>query len=382
MSVSLLNPIEEEELIGFSLLPKQILGKNIFRHTHASGLPDLKDIDIAIIGLNEQRNSFYANTSYDLTKFRAQFYELYPGNWNLKIADLGDLPNGETVEDSYFAIKEIAIELKQWNVIPIFIGGSHDIIYALYQSYQTLKQFVNIVSVDRSLDFSQEEELISGRSYMSKIILEQPNVLCNYTNLGFQSYYYAQEEKDLMEKLFFDGLRLGTVLSHPELTEPYLRDADIVGIDMKSLSWQAVADPLKGSPNGIDSRTICSLARYAGISDRVAYFGLFDLPTTPVFHQLLAQMVWYFIEGVHLRFGEYPLSLGEGFVKYTVALSDQSIIFYKSELSQRWWMEITNESAINNKMKSSTLLPCTQQDYNDAMQDKIPERWYNAIKRM
>ena len=48
------------------------------------------------------------------------------------------------------------------NIIPIFIGGSHDLIFPLYQVYQDFKQLVNMVSVDRSFDFSQEDELISG----------------------------------------------------------------------------------------------------------------------------------------------------------------------------------------------------------------------------
>ena len=69
-----------------------------------------------------------------------------------------------------------------------------------------------MVSVDNRFDFSQEEELISGRSYMSKIIMENPSYLYNFTNLGYQSYLIAQEELDLMEKLFFDSHSLGQVI--------------------------------------------------------------------------------------------------------------------------------------------------------------------------
>ena len=84
--------------------------------------------------------------------------------------------------------------------------------FPLYAVFQNFKQLVNVVSVDRSFDFSQEDELISGRSYMSKIIMEKPNVLINYTNIGFQKLLLCTEEKDLMEKLYFDGYRLGQVL--------------------------------------------------------------------------------------------------------------------------------------------------------------------------
>ena len=381
MSLELLVPVKKETLLDLTLLPKQILGKNISIHTQNNGLPELKGLTIALIGLNEHRNSFFHNSSYNVDQFRKVFYELYPGNWNLSIADLGDLPNGEKVEDTYFAIKEIGVNLKQMNIIPVFIGGSHDLMFPLYEIFQNFKQLVNIVSVDRSFDFSQEDELISGRSYMSKIIMEKPNVLNNYTNIGFQSYYCAVQEKDLMEKLYFDSIRLGQVLNQPALAEPVFRDADVVGFDMKCLSWHAIADPLKGQPNGIDSRTICSLTRYAGISDRISFLGFFEIPSTPMTDQLLAQMIWYLIEGVQLRFDEYPVNKKD-FLKYSVTLSDQIMVFYKSDKSNRWWMELTNNSHLNNKIKSTTLLACTEKDYLDAMQDKIPERWYNAVKRI
>jgi hypothetical protein len=185
-----------------------------------------------------------------------------------------------------------------------------------------------------------------------------------------------------MDKLYFDGVRLGQLLDDLRLAEPVLRDADIVGFDMKCLSWEALADPLKGQPNGIDSRSICGLSRYAGISDRVSFLGLFEINATPVMDQLLAQIVWYFIEGVHYRFDENPINTKEGFIKYSVAISNQTIVFYKSEKSNRWWMEITNDSHLDNKLKTSSLLACTEQDYEFASRDIIPERWYNAIRRL
>ena len=382
MSLELLVPIENEALIGMTLLPKQVLGKSIKLHTESSGLPELQGLNIAIVGLHEYRNSFFANTQYELNAFRKEFYGLYPGNWSLNIADLGDLPNGSNVEDTYFAIKEIGYHLKQMNITPIFIGGSHDMIFPLYQVFQDFNQLVNMVSVDRSFDFSQEDELISGRSYMSRIIMDKPNVLFNYTNLGFQNYYCATEEKDLMNKLFFDSVRLGEVLDSVSISEPIFRDADIISMDMKCLSWQASADPLKGNPNGVDSRTICALTRYAGISDRVSFLGIHELPSTPMMDQLLAQMVWYFIEGYSLRFDEYPIAVNQGFIKYSVQLSDQTMVFYKSEKSQRWWLELTNDSHLNNKTKKAALLACTEKDYESALHDHIPERWYNAVRRM
>ena len=381
MSLESLVPVSEEALSSMVLHPKQALGKNIEIHTEQHGFPELKDSSIAIVGVSEIRNSFFPTSVYKLEDFRKSFYHLFPGNWNFKICDLGNLPNGAYPEDTYFALKEICIHLRQLNIVTIVIGGSHDLIFPIYQSYQDNSQLVNIVSVDNQFDFSQEEELISGRSYMSRIIMDQPNFLYNFTNLGFQSYYIAQEELDLMEKLHFDSLRLGVLLDEVAQSEPFFRDANIAGFDMKSLRWQASNHP-SGPPNGIDARTICALARYAGISDRMEIFGVFEPLNTAVSHQLLAQIVWYFIEGFSSRFDEYPVLTSSGFTRYTVALSDMEMVFYQSEKSNRWWIEIINQSYLNNKNKTTALLPCTHKDYLDACSDKIPDKWWRATKRI
>ena len=381
MSLESLIPVSEEVLSSMILNPKQALGKNIEIHSKQKGFPALKNTSIAIIGISEIRNAFFPSSVYKIEEFRKSFYQLFPGNWSFKICDLGDLPNGATPEDTYFALKEICIHLRQLNIVVIVIGGSHDLIFPIYQSYQDINQLVNIVSVDNQFDFSQEEELISGRSYMSSIIMEQPNFLYNFTNLGYQSYYIAQEELDLMEKLHFDSLRLGVLLDDVAKSEPFFRDSNIAGFDMKALSWSALNHP-SGSPNGIDSRTICALARYAGISDRIDFFGAFESPNTMVSHKLLSQIVWYFIEGFNNRFDEYPVLTSIGFTKYTVALSDIKMVFYQSEKSNRWWMEIINQSYMDNKNKTTALLPCTHQDYLDACNDKIPDMWWKATKRM
>lgn len=381
MSLESLVPVSEEALTSMIIHPKQALGKNIIIHTEQGGFPDIKGCSLAIVGISEIRNAFFATSEYKLVNFRKSFYSIFPGNWNFNICDLGNLPNGASPEDTYFALKEICIYLRQLNIVSIFIGGSHDLIFPIYQSYQDNNQLVNIVSVDNQFDFSQEEELISGRSYMSRIIMEQPNFLYNFTNLGYQSYYVAQEELDLMEKLHFDSLRLGAILDDVAQSEPFFRDANIAGFDMKALNWQAL-NHSSGYPNGIDARTICALARYAGISDRIDFFGIFELSNTAVFHQLLAQMIWYFIEGFSRRFDEYPIHTSSGFKRYTVALTDMELVFYQSEKSGRWWIEIINQSYLNNKNKTTTLLPCTHKDYLDACSDKIPDKWWKATKRI
>jgi len=154
-----------------------------------------------------------------------------------------------------------------------------------------------MVSVDNRFDFTQGENLISSRSYMNDIITKNPKKLNNFTNLGYQTYLIAQEELDLMDKLFFDSFRLGEVLNDLKITEPVFREADIVSFDMKVLNSLADGTLLEGMPNGLDSRAICTMSRYAGISDRLSIVGYFDLPNNSFFLKLFSEVLWYFIEG-------------------------------------------------------------------------------------
>lgn len=381
MSLDFLTPVDDAVFGIAALLPKQVIGKSLQLHTEKNGFPELENTRIAFFGVCESRNSYYPVMEYDTNSFRKEFYQLFPGNWSVNVADLGDLPSGEKPEDTYYALKEICLYLRQLNIIPIVLGGSQDLTVSLYRSFESSDQWVNIVSVDNRFDFSQEEELISGRSYMSEIIMENPSRLNNFTNLGYQSYLIAQEELDLMEKLFFDSQRLGQVLDQPENTEPVFREADLVSFDMKVLSGVAEGNLSQGMPNGIDARTICALARYAGISDRVSIIGCFDLPNALIFHKLLAQMIWYFIEGVQCRFDEYPVDASQGFTRYTVQMSDRELVFLKSSKSQRWWMEFVKENYLDNKTRSSALLSCTHQDYLNACNDILPDRMWRATKR-
>lgn len=381
MSLDFLTPVDDTVLGVAALLPNQVLGKSMQVYTEKLGFPELDQVKIALIGVQESRNSYYPVQTYDSDAFRRELYQLYPGNWHISIADLGNLPSGETPEDTYYALSEISTFLRQKNIIPVIFGGSQDLTIALYRSFEASNQWVNIVSVDNRFDFSQEEELISGRSYMSEIIMQTPSKLYNFTNLGYQSYLIAQEELDLIDKLFFEAFRLGHVLDYPQKAEPVFREADIASFDMKVLSGLADGTFPNGMPNGIDSRTICALSRYAGLSDRMSVLGCFDLPNSTVFHKLFAQIIWYFIEGVNNRFDEYPVATSQGFMRYAVQMSDRELIFYKSNKSERWWMEMRTENYLDNKSKRSALLSCTHQDYLDACNDVLPDRWWKASKR-
>lgn len=354
----------------------------MYIHSEKDGFPELDNVQLAIMGVNETRNaSIPAKERPDLSEIRVQLYQLFTGNWSSNIADIGDIEPGETVEDTYFAVKTVVEYLVKHGVVPVIIGGSQDITYATYRAFDKLEQMVNLVAVDSKFDFGSSEELISSNSYMSKIIVEQPNNLFNFCNLGYQTYFNAQEEIDLMDKLFFDAYRLGAVAEDITIAEPVFRDADVVSLDMTSVRASDLDSPSGTYPNGFDGREICAIARYAGISDKVSVFGVYENRNTGMNARLTAQILWYFMEGYNFRKKDYPFTGVQNYEKYIVPMDDQELCFYKSDISGRWWIEVPIIGEMNNKLKRHTLLPCTHKDYLDACNEVIPERWWKAYKK-
>ncbi|UFH36788.1 formimidoylglutamase [Flavobacterium acetivorans] len=380
MEFDFLQPVNDKILKLVQGFTSQQLGSKIVFHTKDQ-FPDLNKINIAIIGVLENRGSDNVDSVVDLSAIRTEFYSMFPGNWDASVADLGDILAGNSATDTYFALRKVVSSLIKNKIIPIVIGGSQDLTYALYRAYDELEQMVNLVSIDSKFDFGKENENVLASSFLTKIIIDEPNNLFNYSNIGYQTYYNSQEEIDLIEKLFFDAYRLGEVSNNIAIAEPVFRDADIVSLDLNSIKSSDSGNFVKFMPNGFNGKEICSLSRYAGISDKVSLFGIFNHNNSAQESVLVAQIIWYFIEGFHYRSYEYPFGSRENYIKYIVPIEEELLVFYKSDKTDRWWIEIPFVSNGNNKLKRNTLLPCSYEEYLAACNQEIPERWWKAQRK-
>lgn len=384
MNLEFLMPLEASFLEELAEFPEQSLAHNIPKHSAENGLPDLDDANAAIIGVQDGRGAVGNDTTgYGLDVIRSYFYKLFPGNWSMHVVDLGNIPQGNTVKDTHFALKEVVARLVKRNIVPIILGGGQDLTYANYRAYDKLEQLVNIVAVDAKFDLGTLEAPLHSNSYLSKIVMEEPANLFNFSNIGYQTFFNAQEEIDLLHSLSFDAYRLGES-KNLEIVEPIMRDADVVSIDIGAVRRSEAPGNENATPNGFYGDEICAIARYAGISDKVTSFGIYEfnnrLDVQGQTAHLIAQMLWYFLEGMSCRSQDYPFCTKENYLKYLVPLEDGTMTFYKSHKSGRWWLEI--HSMNDNKYKRHALIPCTYQDYLEASAQNIPERWYKALKKL
>jgi arginase family enzyme len=385
MDLEFLSPVDDAVVAQIILKSPNTLGNFVDIYTRDDGFPDLDDVQIAMVGVQEDRNAENNDgTGENLKNIRKKLYELFPGSWDSKIADLGNITQGAKTEDTYYALLDTVIELLSKNIIPIILGGGQEMTYVNYRAYDNLEQSVNVTVVDSKFDLGTLEDDLSSHSYMSKIIMQEPNNLFNYCNVGYQTYFNDPGEIQLFDNMYFDCYRLG-VSKNLEAIEPAFRNADIISIDLGAIRKSDAPGNNNASPNGFSGDEICAISRYAGLSDKVSSFGIYEYNSKYDNNNqtaaLIAQMIWYFIEGVNLRVKDYPFSTKENYQKFTVILEDDDpIIFYKSNKSGRWWIEINVIS--NNKYKRHALIPCTYKDYEEAMNQNIPDRWYKAMRKM
>ncbi|MDQ5929123.1 MAG: hypothetical protein QG594_901 [Bacteroidota bacterium] len=380
MEFEFLKPLDAEFVTYLKELSPQKLGAKVV-FNQENNFPSLENVKIAIIGVLDNRGAGKTNDDLTIFNFRKSFYSLFPGNWDVKIVDFGDILAGEKIDDTYFATKKVVAALLKKNIVPIIIGGSQDLTYSLYRAYDDLEQMVNLVSIDNKFDFGTENDAFLVTSYLTKIIVEEPNNLFNFCNIGYQTYYNSQEEIDLIQKLFFDSYRLGEISNNIALSEPVFRDADIVSLDLSAVKSSDSGNFESFEPNGFNGKEICTLSRYAGISDKVSVFGLFNHNNTAIECVLMAQIVWYFIEGFHYRSNEYPFGSRENYIKFIVPIDNDTLVFYKSDRTERWWIEIPFISSSNNKLRRNALLPCSYDEYLGACNQDIPERWWKAQRK-
>ena len=347
--------------------------------------PTIEPDSIAIFSVPEFRGDSNEIKIESESYFRKELLKLSRSkNWKRKIYDLGAIVPGENLNDTYFAISNVTSELIKNRIIPILVGGSQDLIVATHDAYAKLEQLLNICSIDYSLDLGTPEGEVASNSYLTSLMLKRPCYLFNHANIGLQIPYAKPKELKLIESLYFDVCRLGEFNADFKRAEPHLRNADVINLDFKSIKASEVFSHA-ANPNGFRAQQICQISRYAGISDKVNFFGIYNYSDyNLISDKLLAEVIWYFIDGVQSRWGDFPIGSKAEYVKFVVELENgnYSITFYKSHRSDRWWMEVPYPPQNESKYERHHLVPCNKEDYDQAMKNEMPDLWWKTYQKL
>lgn len=349
---------------------------------------DIQEAQIAIIGVPESRNGVEnEDCAMAPNEIRKQFYQLYGWENPVRIIDMGNLIVGNSVEDTYEVLSDILADMIENNVLPIILGGSNDLAFANYRAYEKMERVANVVAVDSTFDLGMENQPIRSNAYVNKMVVQQPNFLLNYANIGYQSYMNSQENIKLMEQLYFETYRVGAMRKDLEEVEPIVRNADMVSVDISAVRRPDAPGCPHNSSNGFYGEEICQVAKYAGVSDKLSSFGIYEynpmLDYSNQTSQLIGHILWYFVEGYLNRQQDDQFKNRQNYKQYSVDVSGalDDMVFYCSRKTGRWWVVVPiihrEKDLIQNYY-----LPCSKRDYDLACEDKISDRWWKAYNKL
>jgi formiminoglutamase len=363
-----LNPVSLSKILN----PQQLQTNAEFANSikvFDKHFPKLKETQIAIIGVG----------SDPANMVRSELYQLSFPFKHVHIADIGNVRN----EHNSFLIP-IITELLDSGILPILIGHKESLTLAQFKAHKNRQQLVNLAIVDEQVRCDPNEKPNSDFYYLNELLRIKAPSLFHLDIIGCQSHFISNASRQLTATSHFDFARLGNIKSNLEIVEPLARDADLMSFSLSALKQSEAPGYQNQSPNGLFSEDACQICRYAGISDKLGSIGIYGYnPIKDLQNQtakLIAQMIWYFIDGFANRKNDYPIS-SDGLTEYIVDMKSmqQHLTFWKSEKSGRWWIQVPVKT--KKKHLRHRLIPCSYSDYQMTCQDVIPERLLEAFKR-
>lgn len=349
---------------------------------HDKNFPNMDNRKIVLIGIVSERYPYEAN------HIRSFLYSLKKKEYAQIVADLG---NFEVPDDHIKHLEKLGYilsELQNLNLVPVIIGPPQEVSYSQYLSYEYLKKYANFVSIDATIDFNiTQPEKMTSDNYLYRILLRDPSYLFNLSLLGYQTYLADSESISTMERYFFETYRLGKIRENIQEIEPIIRSADIMSFDISSVRQCDAAGSNHPSPNGFTAEDACLICRYAGLSDNLNSIGFYEYNSITDNNGqtsfLIAEMIWYFVDGYLQRQYENIVGNPKNFTKFITSDVNNTfhISFYKSKKTNRWWMEVPGKST-SKILPDKQFMPCSYKDYEDATKGGIPERWFKAFKKL
>ncbi|MBN8576882.1 MAG: formimidoylglutamase [Cytophagales bacterium] len=379
----LFSPIDE------SIYQKNYAPNSLFKSMRVYGdkMPDYKDSHIALIGVREGRGSTSnPGAAYGPDEIRKKLYHLKKGTGAYRIVDLGNLKPGIDLDETYVRLSEVCRILLEHNVLPLILGGTHDLDYGQFRGYEEMEKLVSLLNIDAFLDLDDHREADKANQHIHKILLHEPNYLLSYTHLAHQLYLIDPASVAILEKLYFEAFRVGQMRTNLAEMEPAIRNADLMSFDITAIRSSDAPGNANAQPFGLTGEEACQLCWYAGMNEKLSSVGIYEYnPELDDAHKktasVIATMIWYFVEGFYHRKNEHNFRSND-FLKYVVAMPAQpeTITFYKSKLTEKWWLEVAYHQP-GARYARNSIVPCSYTDYQTATKGDVPERYISTLAR-
>jgi formiminoglutamase len=385
MDLTILFSPVDDALLTDATSPSSFL-KNI--QVFGEKMPDYKGAHLAIFGVKEERGTLRnKGVASGPDEVRKKLYKLKRGIGAYRIVDLGNLNIGHDLDETYVRISEVCRILLENNVLPLILGGSHDLDYGQYSAYETMDKLVSLLNIDAMLDLEDKKEFGESQQHIHKILLHEPNYLFSYTHLAYQSYLIDPLSVSILEKLYFEAFRIGQMRTNLQEMEPTIRNADMMTFDITAIRASDAPGNGNAQPFGLTGEEACQICWYAGMNEKLSSVGFYEYnPEFDDVHKntasVIATMVWYFIEGYYHRKNEQNFRSND-FMKYSVSMPVEPAIltFYKSKVSEKWWLEVPYPNG-RERYSRNSIVPCSYNDYQIAIKGEVPERYISMLAKL
>jgi formiminoglutamase len=373
------DPVDFEHFQTRKKFSRQTLGYHVEKATKSIADISKGKVHVALIGAPYDQGTPNKGCSKAPMEIRKHLYELSNFETRQRIIDLGNLKPGKSGQDIYFALRDVTDYLRESGVITVILGGGQDLSIGIARAFAPNKEFTLTIA-DARTDVKTQREVTDSTNFITRILRENPS-LFHLQMLGIQEHYVSPHVFEFLKSSTFDYLQLGAFRDDVSSIEPLLRNTHFLSFDVSAIRRSDAPAHYKPSPNGFFAEEACLICRYAGLSNRLTAFGLFEL--NPGFEKsgatadLAAQMVWYFIDGAIRRRSEDPGYNKDAFTRYYVEMEDhgEPLVFYHHPATNRWWIEIFPEEG------ESYILACKESDYKQAIAKEFPDICWRYVRK-
>lgn len=331
---------------------------------------EIKENGIVFIFCSDYRGVGGKSDQKNFDKVREEFYKLSRLDFNFSISDLGDIISGKSLEDTHYILQEILLLCLNKNSIPVIIGGGNDLAYSLLKTLALINKDIRYAQINNKISLSNEGETISEQNFLQRIFHSSKINIKDYYHLGYQKHLSDPNVVDIMKEMDFEMVRLSEMMNDSEKIEPFFRKTDVVTINCDAIESFGEAFSVMPQVNGLNRREICAYAKEIGLSENLKMLGIFNFnihSENILNHQLLAQTLWYFLEGVSIQ-KSHPKE--KKFETFFVLVDDYEYAFKRDAFSGLWYF--------GSHEDIEKCLPCSRDDYEMAKKGILNKRFLKS----
>lgn len=248
------------------------MGQKVYREP-----PDLKTSPVVILGSPQdegvRRNHGRPGARKGPQEIRRAFYKLSPTPLldSLRIFDLGDVPVGDTLEETHRIQEAIVHQILKQGKLVVILGGGNDISYPDCAALAKIKTDILVFNIDKHFDVRDLTPRNSGTPY--RLLLDQELIdPQKFYEMGSEPFsnspiykQYLQDKKahvislQKMRNQGISSLFQDILGKHSSSIE-----AIFWGFDLDSVRSSDAPGVSASYPTGLTASEICQIAQIAG----------------------------------------------------------------------------------------------------------------------